>query len=98
MEDLAELRRLGWPSFVETITQVEEHAACVRGLPRGKQHWCSRVTNGTYYVAGVPLRRVSPACPPDASKHWLRRCPARAEVESLLARVANETAAAGLPR
>ena len=62
MEDLLALQQLGWPTWNATLSHVDELYACMHSNMRRKGH-CSRVNNGTYYVAGLPLSRVLSKCP-----------------------------------
>ena len=78
MVDLDALNQLGWPSWNATLEHVDEFAACMSSTMRRKGH-CSRVKNGTYYVAGMPLSRVLSKCPDHfagtrTSRRWRSLC------------------------
>ena len=74
MDDWYELARLGWASWNVTFNHVDEKALCHKKVK--KKYICSRVTDGTYYVAEVPISRVPNHCPTEdeASKRWRSRC------------------------
>jgi hypothetical protein len=74
MDDWYELARLGWASWNVTFNHVDEKALCHKKVK--KKYVCSRVTDGTYYVAEVPISRVPNHCPTEdeASKRWRSRC------------------------